>query len=173
MTDIGYDLRDYRDLYAKLRRDVTRFNEEPCGDHLFNAMVTAWSLADWLLADLTPTDAMLPGLTALSGKTPGQAGRNSSLLHPAMQICRDIAEARKHGKLDRPALAVTGVRATDGRLGGGFLLGFSRLNQTKHRYAVFADGQMHDAEDILGKVLAHYDEFLSKHALLDEELSAD
>lgn len=167
MTDIRYDLRDYRDLYAKLRRDVVRFKEEPSGDHLFNAMVTAWCLADWLLAHLTPTDAMWPGLTALSGKTPGQAGRDSSVLHPAMQICRDIAEASKHGKLNRPALAVTDVRATDGTYGSA-IYGFSRYGDTGRRYAVVADGVMHDAKDILSEVLDLYDRFLTDHGLLDD-----
>lgn len=169
MIDIRYDLRDYRDLYAKLRRDVARFNEEPCGDHLFNAMVTAWCLADWLVADLpNATNAMLPGLRALAGKAPGET-RNNEHLDPVMQLCRDIAEASKHGKLSRSSLVVRGVRATNGTLGGGFLLGFSRLNDRKHRYAVFADGGLHDAEDILAKVLALYDAFLAEHNLLDVE----
>jgi hypothetical protein len=42
MVDLRYrELNDYRDLFAKLKREAKRFEEDPSADNLFNTMVTA------------------------------------------------------------------------------------------------------------------------------------
>lgn len=174
MTDLRYDLATYLDLYAKLKRDVARFVAEPSGDHLFNAMVTAWCLADWLVVDLGPTATpeMLLGLRALSGKAPGQRSRDYQHLADPMKMCSDIAEASKHGGLDRKTRIVSDVVPTDGTYGSG-IYGFGRYGETRRRYAVIAGGKMHDAEDVLSEVLALYDGFLTEHGLLSEVSTGD
>ncbi len=64
MTDIRPRGFDYRYLFAKLKLEAAQFRADPTPDNFSNTLVTAWNLADWILADVTPTPAMESDLLA-------------------------------------------------------------------------------------------------------------
>lgn len=162
--DIRYDLRDYRDLFAKLKREADRFDRDPNGDNLFNTMVTAWSLADWILKDITPTPSMVPDLLLLTGKVRHDGRRDPSKMDPMMQICQDVADASKHGVLDRARVVVSQVRPTTSTYGNA-IYGFTAYGDLTLRYAIFAHGSLYDARDVITAVVDLYEAFFTKYGL--------
>ena len=164
------DLLDYRDLFAKLERDVAAFAEAPGGDSHFNATVTAWCLADWILADLArdvAPEGMEDDLLCLTGrrKHRDKIGKDYGAMYEEMRICRDVAEGLKHAVLNRGDIRTERVVATDGRYGKA-LFGFSRYGDPTVRYAIRVEGKSVDALDVLNAVMERYREFLTRQALI-------
>lgn len=75
------------DLLSKLCREKTLLDEQITSDRLFNFVVTAHSLNDWIKND--------PNVTQ-SAKDALQSHRRNELL----RVCRDVANACKHFNLD-------------------------------------------------------------------------
>jgi hypothetical protein len=78
---LRYGLQTARDLFDKLQRDVQLLDEEVTSDRMFNFVVTARHLAEWI-----EKESGIDGLNKL---------RDTDLF----KTCRDIADASKHFEL--------------------------------------------------------------------------
>ena len=78
-----YGLQGPRDLLAKLKREAAKLEGEVDSDNVFNFVVTAWHLQEWI---------------GKSASLPAAAAKDLQQLRkdPRLQICRDIANASKH-----------------------------------------------------------------------------
>ena len=86
-----------RDLYEKLQREAARLTANVNGDNLFNFMVTAWHLQEWIGKGSPRTHPdFAADLTRLR-------------TNPHVQICKDIDDSSKHFRLDRRRRTVTDV----------------------------------------------------------------
>ncbi len=98
------------DMFCKLQRDADLLDEKVTSDRLFNFVVTAWSMIDWV-----KNDRSLPNNV--------QDLYNDQWL----KICQEIATGYKHFRLDpdrrrRPPITSSANSATGfghGRLGKG------------------------------------------------------
>ncbi len=161
MTDLRYGrLKGYRDLFDKLQRDVAVFSSSPTDDALFNAMVTAWSLTDWIREDIELSKDMDDDLLLLTGKD--STGKSDWVrLSTTMEICKDITSGSKHAVIRQYPPQVKRVIYTDGSYGSG-LYGFSRYGGGE-AYAIVVGEDVFDAQDVLAKALVQFQEFFSKH----------
>jgi hypothetical protein len=166
MVDIRYgDLKDYRDLFAKLKREAERFEKDPSADNLFNTMVTVWCLADWVLADAELTPDMNDSLLNLTGRTPFDGKRDISKMSTEMRICKDIANASKHAMITKYSPEVKMVSFTDGTYGSG-PYGFGPYGGGGRRFAVVIVDEIYDAQKVITKAIAQYDDFFEKLDLI-------
>ncbi|MCM0018399.1 MAG: hypothetical protein NBV67_00230 [Tagaea sp.] len=112
-----FGLENCRDMLAKLEWEIERYREASPHDaasltHIaFNAAVTAWQLADWVCADITPAQL------ARLGVADGNAFKRKVLRESrAVYLCRQVATASKHAfvsdHFDETVDSV--VNATDG-----------------------------------------------------------
>lgn len=165
MVDLRYgNLKDYRGLFAKLQRNVDTFVANPSDDILFNAMVTAWSLTDWVREDVTLTPEMDADLLALTGKAAD--GRvDHDQLSTAMQICKDITNGSKHAKSTRYIPKVTKIAQTSGTYGNA-IYGFSRYGVSGKEYAVVIGEDVHNAQTVLKEAVAQFEQFFVKYNLI-------
>jgi hypothetical protein len=163
MTDLRYGkLKNYRDLFAKLQRDVATFTASPTDDALFNGMVTAWSLTDWIREDVDLSPDMDTDLLPLTGRdSKGKSAPHH--LSTTMQICKDITNGSKHAVIRRYTPQVKRVSFTDGSYGSG-LYGFSRYGGGV-AYAIVVGEDLFDAQDVLETALVQSQQFFSKHKL--------
>jgi|GEM_PF-4525658 len=166
MVDIRYgDLKDFRDLFAKAKREAERFEKDPSADNLFNTIVTVWCLADWVLQDVKLTPAMEDDLLTLTGKTrPGEKGRNIAKMSQEMRICKDITNASKHAKITQYHPEVTTVAFTDGTYGNG-LYGFSKYGGGR-AFAIRMGDDLYDAQAVITRAIAQYVSFFEKFNLI-------
>jgi hypothetical protein len=163
MTDLRYgSLKTYRHLFDKLQRDIAAFGSSPTDDTLFNAMVTAWSLTDWVWEDIDRSPDMDDDLLLLTGKD-SEGKSEPERLTTTMQICKDITNGSKHAVIRRYTPQVTRVSFTDGSYGSG-LYGFSRYGGGV-AYAIVVGEDLFDAQDVLETALVQFQQFFSKHGL--------
>ena len=80
---LTYSFQSPRDVFNKLKRDAAKL-EECTGDNLFNFMVTATSLRDWIGNGPAKTSPEI------------KKGLEELRRHTSIKICRDIANASKH-----------------------------------------------------------------------------
>lgn len=166
MVDIRYDIRDYRDLFSKLKREAGRFEEDPSADNLFNAMVTAWSLADWVWSDVAVTREMVTYLTRITGQTRRNGTYDYAEMDPYMRMCHNIATASKHGLVDnRRAIIVSEVGAEEGGYGDG-PYGMGPYGGGRF-YVVYCGDEAYSASEIVEHVIHLYEDFFATFALLD------
>lgn len=163
--DLRYDdLCTYCDLFEKLKFEEARYGDDPSAYNLFNAVVTAWSLADWILEDVVATSpAMESDLRSLTGRTTpvrrGDSGRDRQAMNLAMRVCADLANGGKHAKIARRTPPdVRSVTATDCPTVYG---------DTQREYMIEVNGVQHGAWSLLIAVVKLYEDFLAKHGLCD------
>lgn len=114
VLDLCYGLRTARDLFGKLVRDAALLDDQVTGDRMFNFVVTAMHLAEWIEKD--PTMSVAP--TELA----------ELRVSPLLAACREIADALKHFDLEPRRASTTDVVSVStsqgysvGRFGkGGF-----------------------------------------------------
>jgi hypothetical protein len=151
-------LQTPRQLYEKLQREAARLDAEATGDNIFNFMVTAWHLIEWFRrATPSQSDAFKDDLAALERQ-------------PMLQICRDICDASKHFRLDRPSKTVrstTPISATSGALWGAARWGEMQWSQpsTKETLVVEVDACTFDIREIKNEVLRLYNDLVEKHGI--------
>jgi hypothetical protein len=137
-TDLRYEgLKDYRGLFAKLKRDAGAFAREASADHLFIAMVTTWSLTDWVMADVQVTSEMHADLLKMTGRTKSGDNTRYGQLTMSIRICRDLAIGSKHAIITSPS-EVNNVEFSDGGFGMGPFGGGDN-------YYILIDENPHDA----------------------------
>jgi hypothetical protein len=98
-----FSMADPRDLYVKLLYEIKWLEETPNWDQTrqayiaLNGAITAWHMAEWLAAGLTPAQkaklSKFAGTKIDSAASVMQYARKSS---PALHVCRQIATGAKH-----------------------------------------------------------------------------
>ena len=158
-------LRTPRDLYEKLQREAARLAANVNtvnGDDLFNFVVTAWHLQEWIRKRSPRTH---PDFDTDYARL---------IANPHIRICRDLANGSKHVRLTYGDQTVTKVErritraparfgmAEFGESQFGDGLGASTLIVT----AVHAGKQTaHGIRGVVAGVLQAYDDFAAKHPL--------
>src|SRR6266487_1410203 len=85
---LTYGMKTPRDMLAKLQRERARLDNEVSGDNLFNFVVTAYHIIDWIKNDPSVPAPAKTEVVSMYGNT-----------HVA--VCRDLANASKHFALDK------------------------------------------------------------------------
>lgn len=80
---LTYSLRNAPDLYGKLQRDAASLEEMVNGDRVFNLLITAYHLQEWIDKD--------PDVPIFVRTRLGEVRS-----HPRMMLCADLANASKH-----------------------------------------------------------------------------
>lgn len=146
---LRYGLRTARDLFDKLRRDLGSLETQVSSDQLFNFVVTARHLPEWVERDPTVPQKVVAGLPAL---------RASSLY----KACRDIADASKHFELTNARAERTNVSEVSSAQGygvGRFGAGEYGVGEESIKI-VTDDGNSIDALDFAKQVTAAFERVL-------------
>jgi hypothetical protein len=98
---LRYGLQTARDLFDKLKRDVQLLDEEITSDRMFNVVVVARHLVEWI-----EKESSIERLNQI---------RDTDLF----KTCRDIADASKHFKLNKDRAKQTKVDEVSSSRGFG------------------------------------------------------
>lgn len=162
------DLKNYRDLFAKLKHDAAQFKQDPSAYNLFNVMVTAWSLSDWLTEDLPDDEDVQRDLKALVGTKPqfkkNKPPKAEGEFHPSLRLCRDIAIASKHARIRGHTPEVSKLTRHDGGFGEG-PFGVGPFGGEPF-FVVETDEDLLTADQVVEDVIAEYEAFLVKHNMV-------
>ena len=108
-----FDIENPRDMLDKLLREIKRLertdDREDAADHCFNAAVTAWHIQDWIWREAEDGIGLKNEIAEMAGINLTQFNQRCwkeflTAACPALQICRILANASKHGN---PAIAAT------------------------------------------------------------------
>ncbi|SRR6266487_708322 len=150
---LTYGMKTPRDMLAKLQRERARLDNEVSGDNLFNFVVTAYHIIDWI-----KNDPSVP--------TPVKTDVQSMYSNTYVAVCRDLANASKHFALDKNYKgSVTAKTSATGGYGvgrygkGGYGIGEQSI------VVVLTDGQRFDALELAQKVLDAWGAFFATHGL--------
>ena len=152
MSSLTYGLRSWKDLYEKLKRDAELLEDEVTSDRLFNFVITAYHLCDWVgKASEVPETIRVCG---------GSAWKNKPI-----SICRDIADASKHFGLNRKPGTVDKVESQracgTGRFGkGAYGVGEEGITLT------LSDNLHIKALSFKNEVLNFWHDFFCKNSLI-------
>ena len=150
---LTYGLKAPRDMLAKLRREHARLKKEVSSDDVFNFVVTAYHITDWIKNDP-------------SAPTAAKADLDSMYANTYIAVCRDLANASKHFALDKnykgqvtaKTSAISGYGV--GRYGkGAYGTGEQSI------VVVLTDGQRFDVLSLAQEVVNAWDAFFAKHGL--------
>lgn len=148
---IHYGFHTPRDLFEKLKRDAARL-EEITPDNLFNFMITAWALIDWIRHG--------PATTAPAV----EADRRQLMRDPRIKICRDIANASKHFMLTYTPSVADVTHRPPANI-GELVVGLSLLGDAQGTFLITADGLTYDVLALKMGVLTLYEGFFARHGL--------
>ena len=146
---LTFGLQDANDMLAKLHHEHERLEREVTSYNLFNFVVTAYHLIDWVERDPV---------------VPPTAKRDlASIRHDAyIAVCRDLANANKHFKLTRDYKGQVTSEATlksgygVGRYGAGT---YGRGEESIT--IVLTDETQHDALALARSVIDVWDAFFA------------
>ena len=148
---LTYGLSSSKDLFAKLRRDGRLLEQEVNSDHLFNFVVTGYSLIDWIKNDPS---------------VPGIAKASAAILYSDgwLRVCGDLATAAKHFVLST-RVPITNHTSTSrgfgqGRWGkGAWGIGEESIVIT------LDDGSTYSCLDLVNGVLQTWQGFFTQHRI--------
>jgi hypothetical protein len=143
-----YGFQTPRDLLEKLKRDGDRLWSDVTPDNLFNYVVTAWSLIDWIKNGPAVGDPVL------------ESARKMLLDDPYLQVCRDLTNHSKHFTL-RYSPSVTGVAS----VGGYGTVPYGSAGYGQGTYAIQAGADTYYVHDLIGEVLLLYETFFATYGL--------
>ncbi len=151
--ELPNDLRTPRDLFGKLKREADRFRLDPNADHLFNFMVTAWHLQEWVQNGPAKNSSAI------------ETDQKALCATDCIQMCRDIANASKHFVLRSTYKNRTVDKVS--RIGPALDPGAFQSDafQTKRSYSIRVGTKAHDAGQVIDDVLGLYEAFFAKHNL--------
>ena len=146
-------LKTPRDMLAKLHRERERLAAEVSPDNLFNLVVTAYHIVDWIKNDPAVPQPAKDDLASMRANT-------------YVAVCRDVANASKHFTLDenyrKQVMAKTS--AISGYGVGGY--GKGAYGVGEHSIVVvLTDGQRFDSRELAYGVVQAWDAFFTKHSL--------
>lgn len=152
--DLRFELNTPFDLLQKLRREFALLDEEVGPDHLFNFVVTSWSLTDWLIK----SEWGDPPAPDHAERT-----RAVNLLRKNLpiRICRDIGNGSKHFSLDKPDKNYPQiVDRTEAHRGWGWgRWGKGQWGNFEPTYLVHVNGKTIDMLDVGRDVLQLFENF--------------
>ncbi len=144
---IGLD--SAHDLFHKVQRDCATVEAQVTPDSLFNFVVTAHSLCDWVQKDST--------ILAEAKK----ACANLANTNPWLMACRDLANGSKHFAIDRYKPFVQHADAASGYGVGRY--GAGEYGRGEWQVTVSWDGKTHDALELVAKVTETWTAFFREH----------
>jgi hypothetical protein len=138
------------DLFRKVERDRAAVERDVTPDALFNFVVTAHSLTDWVQKDPTILPAAEEACASLA-KT-----------NDWLRACRDLANGSKHFAIDRYEPLVEHADAVSGYGVGRY--GVGAYGQGEWRITVSWGGTTHDALAFVAEVTKVWTDFFREHA---------
>jgi hypothetical protein len=149
-----YGLKTASDLFAKLDRDAKLLREGVSSDRFFNFVVTAYSLVDWVQNDpAVPQPA----------KSDLQRFRSTRVI----KICRDLANASKHFRLDpqrNPNPTVSDTKSDQGFGAGRFGVGGFGIGEEKIT-VLLGDKKSIDGLELMEDTLKDWQQFFSNYGI--------
>lgn len=146
---LRYGLNNPPDLLAKLHRDHERIKEKVTPDSLFNFVVTAYHITDWVQNDPEVPNNVKNELQTIRANV-------------WLRTCRDLANASKHFTLDKnyknQVAAKTSVIAA--HVGEA-----ASVSADSSIVIVLNDGQRFDPLALAQGVMAVWDTFFQKYRL--------
>lgn len=146
---LTFGLKDASDMLAKLHHEHERIEREVTSYDLFNFVVTAYSLIDWVKNDPAVPPAAKRDLSSI---------RQDKY----MRVCRDLANANKHFKLDYKDPVTSEATSKSGFGVGRFGAGaFGRGEESVT--IVLTDETEYDALAFARSVIDVWDAFVARH----------
>lgn len=142
------------DLFAKLRRDADALGELVTSDRLFNFIVTAHSLCDWVKND-----------PSVSSKAKADLARHRRDVR--LKVCRDVANSLKHFELNAEAKArsvTASVVSTSGYGQGRYGVGGYGVGEESIRVAL-TNGSRFNVLAFCSEVASLWEVFFRKHGV--------
>jgi hypothetical protein len=148
---MAFAITTSRDLLAKLERDAGALHQEVSSDRLFNFVVTAWALVDWIRWD--------PKVPAAA-----KAARGTLSNEALLQLCRDLANGCKHHTIDRYDPK---TQTTASKRGYGIgRYGMGAFGEGEEAIEIVAkDGARHDALRLVDGVMELLHRFFNTHGI--------
>ena len=129
------------DLYEKLKREADRLKKDLSGDNLYNFVVTAYHLLEWVQKD--PNKTHDPAII--------KEVRNNR----HFKICRDLANASKHFEITNYKPDVSDATNAKARYGRAEY-GASEYGQTEDKIFIETENGRVDCSDLINKLLEVY-----------------
>ena len=148
---LTFALQDANDMLAKLHHEHERLEREVTSYNLFNYVVTAYHLIEWVERDPVVPTATKRDLASIRQ-------------NPYIAVCRDLANANKHFKLKRAYKGRVTSEATSksgygvGRYGAGT---YGRGEESIT--IVLTDDTKYDALALARSVADVWDAFFARH----------
>jgi hypothetical protein len=152
-VSLTYGLKTPRDMFEKLRREHARLKAQVTSDNLFNFVVTAYHIRDWVKKHPAATQAAKNNARSLYSNT-------------YIGVCRDLTNASKHYVLfedyrDQVTEKVSAISAYgSGRFGVGDF-----GSDEESIVVVLRNGTRMDALDLAQNVVDLWEQFFQKHRL--------
>lgn len=150
-TPPTFRLSTCSDFLDELRGTVSDLKKDPMNPRLARyAAIVAWSMCDWVYAELRPQ----LNLKAVQNDVKGKC--------PTLYYIQDLANTIKHRNLRKPELAqlITAEKK------GSFSRGFSRGFDIVRLELVLKDGRTLWFEDVIKEVLDFWDDYLREKNLI-------
>jgi hypothetical protein len=152
-VSLTYGLKTPRDMLEKLRREHARLRVQVTSDDLFNFVVTAYHIRDWVRRHPSASEAAKEEAWSLYSNT-------------YIGVCRDLTNASKHYVLwqnykDQVTEKVSAISAYgSGRYGvGDYGSGEESI------VVMLKDGRRMDALFLAQEVIDLWEQFFRKHGL--------
>ena len=150
---LTYGFRTARDLFKKLKHEAEILESEVTSDALFNFVVTAYHLCEWVERDPQVSKSAKADVPNIRKET-------------WIAICRDIANASKHFSLNRSYKNQV-VKNTESIQGFGFgRYGYGGYGVGEEDIVIeLSDGSRYDALELKEQVISIWEKFFNKHNL--------
>jgi len=140
-----------RDLFEKLKRDANLLDDEITSDRLFNFVVTAYSMIDWIKND--PTVPFL-----------AKEAKDELYADMWLKITGDLATAGKHFELTSRKPIISDATKYQGYGIGRF--GKGKFGEGEESIKVrLNDGKSFNCHDLVRGVLNTWQEFFDKYGI--------
>jgi len=147
---LTYQLSCPQDLLEKLRSDVKLLEEQVTSYRFFNLVVTGYHIMDWI-----KNNESIPKATQKAAKKMYE--------NDYISVCRDIANASKHFKLDYENRKVDSAKSEQGPYGTGrFGKGVFGIGEEQITIECF-DGCKYSALEFAKAILQTWDDFFREH----------
>ncbi|MDD5066275.1 MAG: hypothetical protein PHF84_04450, partial [bacterium] len=146
---ITYSLKDSQDLYDKLTIDYNELLNEVNSRSVFNFVVTAYHLIEWMKKDKR----------FAFGDIQDEISEIKN--HEYYKICRDLANASKHFELRNPSKKVKSTSVSQGFGVGRY--GAGPFGSGEEEVTIeLNDGRKIDILELAGGLMTIYDKYFTK-----------
>jgi len=149
---LTFKLNSPRDLLEKLRNDVVLLEDEVTSYRFFNLAVTGYHIIDWIKNNETVSDDTRKAVEEM-------------YKDEYLSICRDLANAIKHWKLDYKSKNISSVKSTQGGYGTGRYGKGLYGNGEEQITMKCRDGREYNILEFARAILRIWDDFFEEHKL--------